>query len=415
MTIWTRRSPLTKRPDTAAPPPNATPVPVPAAAPGGMPDVAWSGPLPRPPRRARWRRRLARHPFKLLVLLPTLLVAVYFFAVAAPQYEAEARFLIRGRQSAAPSALGEALQSAGFRPANEDAMGIRDYLQSHDAVAALRKDLDLVAMFRRPEADPIARLWWEEPSAERLLDYYRRRVEAEYDTTSGITALRARTFRPEDSLAVAQELLRLSEAMVNRLNHRLQEDGLRVARAEVARAEARLSDAQAAVTAFRERERAVDPARSAAVALENLGKLEGALAQARAEMAEAQRFARADNPRVVQIRNRVEGLNAQVAEERQRVAGAEAGNSQQVGEYERLSVERELARAQLASATASLERARADAQRQQIFLLRVVEPNMAEWARHPKSTLNTAYVFLCLSVAYGLAWLLLAGMREHAS
>ncbi len=412
MTIWTRRSPLTKRPDTAAPP-NATPV-VPVAPAGSMPDVAWSGPLPRPPR-AGWRRRLSRHPFKLLVLLPTLLVALYFFAVAAPQYESEARFLIRGRQSAAPSGLGEALQSAGFRPANEDAMGIRDYLQSHDAVAALRKDLDLVAMFRRPEADPLARLWWEEPSAERLLDHYRRRVEAEYDTTSGITTLRARSFRPEDSLAVAQELLRLSEEMVNRLNRRLQEDGLRVAREEVGRAEDRLSAAQAAMTAFREKERAVDPARSAAVALENLGKLEGALAQARAEMAEAQRFARADNPRTVQIRNRVEGLNAQVAEERQRVAGAEAGNSQQVGEYERLSVERELARAQLASATASLERARADAQRQQMFLLRVVEPNMAEWARHPKSALNTAYVFLCLSVAYGLAWLLVAGMREHAS
>lgn len=380
---------------------------------GALHDATWSGPLPR--LRAPWRRRLRRHPFKLLVLLPTALVAVYFFAIAAPQYESEARFLIRGRQSAAPSALGEALQSAGFRPANEDALGIRDYLESHDAVAALRSGLDLVAMFRRPEADPLARLWWAEPSAERLLDYFRRMVHAEYDTTSSITTLRARTFRAEDSLAVTSELLRLSEAVVNRLNQRLQEDGLRVARAEVARAEARLTEAQVAMTEFRGRERTVDPARSAAVAMENLGRLEGALAQARAEMAEAQRFARADNPRAVQIRNRVEGLTAQVAEERARVAGAEAGNSQQVGEYERLSVERELGRAQLASAAGSLERARADAQRQQIFLLRVVEPNMAEWARHPKATLNTAYVFLCLSVAYGLAWLLVAGMREHAS
>jgi capsular polysaccharide transport system permease protein len=382
-------------------------------APGGLPDVSWTGPLPRP--RGRWRRRLARHPFKLVVLLPTALVAAYFFAVAAPQYESEARFLIRGRQSGAPSALGEALQSAGFRPSNEDALGIRDYLESHDAVAALRSGLDLVAMFRREEADPLARLWWEEPSAERLHDYFRRMVRAEYDTTSGITTLRARAFRAEDSLALAGELLRLSEAMVNRLNQRLQEDGLRVARAEVARAEGRLTAAQVAMTEFRGRERTVDPARSAAVALENLGKLEGALAHARAELAEAQIFARPDNPRVVQLRNRVEGLGAQVTEQRGRVAGAEAGNSQQVGEYERLSVERELARAQLASATASLERARADAQRQQIFLLRVVEPNLAEWPRHPKSTLNTAYVFLCLSVAYGLAWLLVAGMREHAS
>ena len=159
-------------------------------APGGLPDVSWTGPLPRP--RRRWRRRLARHPFKLLVLLPTVLVAGYYFAFAAPQYESEARFLIRGRQSGAPSALGEALQSAGFRPSNEDALGIRDYLESHDAVAALRSGLDLVAMFRREEADPLARLWWEEPSAERLHDYFRRMVRAEYDTTSGITTLRAR-------------------------------------------------------------------------------------------------------------------------------------------------------------------------------------------------------------------------------
>lgn len=409
MTIWTKRSPPTRRVDGLS-----------TALPGGtITDGAWSGPVAPPRDRggllARLRRRAGRHPFKLLVLLPTALVGLYFFGIAAPQYESEARFLIRGRQASPASGLGEALQGAGFRPANEDALGIRDYLQSHDAVAALRGGVDLVGMFRREEADPLAKLWWAEPSAERLLDHYRRKVEAEYDTTSGITALRARSFRPEDSLAITQELLRLSEAMVNRLNQRLQEDGLRVARDEVARAESRLTAAQMAMTEFRERERAVDPARSAAVALENLGRLEGALAQARAEMAEALRFARADNPRVVQIRNRVEGLSAQVAEERKHAAGAEAGNSQQLGEFERLSVERELARAQLASATASLERARADAQRQQIFLLRVVEPNMAEWARHPRSTLNTAYVFLCLSVAYGLAWLLVAGMREHAS
>jgi capsular polysaccharide transport system permease protein len=282
-------------------------------------------------------------------------------------------------------------------------------------VAALRARTELVAMFRRPEADPIARLWWEAPSAERLLDYFRRMVVAEYDTTSGITALRVKSFRAEDSRLLAQELLRLSEDMVNRVNLRLMEDGLRVAREEVARAEARLTAAQAEMTGFRERERAVDPSRSAAVALDNLGKLEGALAQARAEMAEAQRFARGDNPRVVQIRNRVEGLSTQVAEERQRIATADAGNSQQIGEFERLSTERELARTQLASATASMEKARADAQRQQIFLLRVVEPNLAEWARYPKATLNVLYTFLCLSVAYGLAWLLVAGMREHAA
>jgi capsular polysaccharide transport system permease protein len=400
MTIWTKQSPPTRLPEAALDP------------------AGWSGPVAMPGLGARLRRFVKRNAFAVTVLLPTALAGAYLFGVAAPQFESEARFLIRGRSGGGGGGLGamaEMAQSAGFKPASEDAMGVRDYLQSHDAVAALRQRLSLVEIFRRPEADPLARLWWEAPTAERLLDYFRRMASAEYDTTSGITALRVRSFRPEDSQAIAQTLLTMSEELVNVLNRRLQEDGLRVAREEVTRAEGRLAAAQLAVGAFRERARAVDPTRSAGYSLETIGKLEGALAQARAELAEAQRFARADNPRLLQLRNRAEGLVGQIAEERRRLGDSNDGVSQQVGEYERLGVEQELARAQLASATASLERARGDALRQQIFLLRVVEPNLAEYARYPKATLSVLYIFACLSVAYGLAWLLIAGMREHAS
>ncbi|MBX9700327.1 MAG: capsule biosynthesis protein, partial [Acetobacteraceae bacterium] len=137
--------------------------------------------------------------------------------------------------------------------------------------------------------------------------------------------------------------------------------------------------------------------------------------QARAELAEAGRFARPDAPRMLQLRNRVEALAQQAAEERARITSSGAASPDALGEFERLATERELARTQLASATASLERARVDAQRQQIFLLRIVEPNRAEWARHPKATETVLYVFLILSVGYGLAWLLVAGMREHAA
>ncbi len=399
MTIWTKQSPPTRLPEAA------------------IDAAGWSGPVPMPGLATRLRRFVKRNAFKVTVLLPTLLAALYLYGIAAPQFESEARFLVRGRSggSAGGGGVAEMMQSAGFKPASEDAMGVRDYLQSHDAVAALRQRLPLVDIFRRPEADQLARLWWEAPTAERLLDYFRRMASAEYDTTSGITTLKVRSFRPEDSQALAKHLLALSEELVNSLNRRLQEDGLRVAREEVTRAEARLTAAQLAIGEFRERERAVDPTRSAGLALDTIGRLEGALAQARAEFAEAQRFARADNPRLLQLRNRVEALTGQIGEERRRLGSGTDGVSQQVGEYERLSVERELARAQLASTTASLERARGDSQRQQIFLLRVVEPNLAEYARYPKSALNIIYIFACLSVLYGLAWLLIAGMREHES
>ena len=398
MTIWTKQSPSTTLPEA------------------GIGAAGWSGPVDRPRLGQRLRRLLKRHAFIVTVVVPTLLAALYLFGVAAPQFESEARFVVRGRSGGGGGGgVAEMMQSAGFKPASEEAMGVRDYLQSHDAVAALRQRVPLVEIFRRPEADPIARLWWSNPSAERLLDYFRRMATAEYDTTSGISTLRVRSFRAEDSRELALQLLGLSESLVNQMNRRLQEDGLRVARDDLARAEARLTDAQLAIGGFREREKAVDPTRSAGLALDTIGRLEGALAQSRAELAEVQRFARPDNPKIMTLRNRVDALSGQIADERRRLGNADDGVSQQVGEYERLSVERELARAQLASATASLERARSDAMRQQIFLLRVVEPNLAEYARYPKAVLTVVYVFACLSVLYGLAWLLIAGMREHAS
>ena len=400
MTIWTKQSPPTRLPEAGAADPGA----------------GWSGPVPAPPgilaRLWRWTKR---HSFGMGVLLPTLLAAIYFFAVAAPQYVSEARFVVRGRQAQPANPMSEMISQAGFKPVQEEAMGVRDYLRSHDAVAELRQRLPLVEIYRRPEADLLARLWWEEPSAERLLDYFTRMIAAEYDTSSGITTLKVRAFRAEDARQIAQQLLGLSEGLVNRLNHRIHEDALRVARDDLARAEARVAAAQTALTSFRQRERQVDPSRSAALALETVGRLEGALAQSRAELQEAQNFARGENPRIVQLRNRVAALERQVAEERRRISSSEEGLSQQIGEYERLNTERELARVQLTSATNSLERARVDAQRQQIFVLRVVEPNLAERARYPRTFLNVLYVFLCLSVVYGLAWLMIAGTREHAA
>ena len=398
MTIWTKQSPSTRQPDLAS-------------------EVAgWSEPPRTAPARHRLRAFLARHPFALLVLLPTLLVGTYFMGFAAPQYDSEARFMIKGSApTSVPGSLSDLARAGGMAASGQDSLAVRDYLASHDAVRRLGEKLPLLDIFRRPEADPLARLWWANPPAERLLDYYQRMVAADFDTTSGITTLRVRSFRPEDSKAIAEQLLGLSEAMVNRLNQRQLADALRIAREEYDISEARLTRVQLAMTSFRERERAVDPARTAGITLEIIGKLDGALAQARAELTEALRYTRPDNPRVLQLQNRVAALEAQAATERTRSTSGEAALPQQIGEYERLNVERELARGMLASATASLERARVEAQKQQIFIQRVVEPNLAEYARYPKAIQSILYVFFCLSLVYGLLWLLVAGMREHAS
>jgi len=372
------------------------------------------------PARARQPSALARklrkwRGFLLVVALPTLLAAGYLYGVAAGQYASEARFLVRGpAANATGGTLGTALAGAGFKPAAEEALAVRDYLGSQDVVREIRRSVDLVSIWRRPEADLGAMLWTAEPTIEALTRYFRRMVTADYDSDSSTVSLQVRAFRAEDAQAVAEALLRASENLVNNLSERQRGDTLGDARREVEIAEQRVVAARAALTAFRQEGRALDPTTESAANMGTVTGLEGLLTGARAELREKLSYMRPDNPQITNIRNRISALESQVAAERQRLTSGDQSAPQQLAGYERLMLEREFADRQLGSAVSSLEMARINVVRQQLYLARVTQPQIAESALYPRALFTVASVFVVLLVAYGIGSLIFAGFREHA-
>jgi capsular polysaccharide transport system permease protein len=378
--------------------------------------VAWTPAAPTPPPKPQGRlKRLMAHPFTWWVLAPTLLVAAYFYLVAAPQYVSEARIVVRSRSDAPQVSVGSAISAAmGGAGAigGGDANSIRDFLLSHDAVMRTQDRVDLISIWQRPEADAWARLRDTDP--ERLTKFFNSMVSASLDSSTGVLTLRVRSFRPEDSKAIATTLLELAEQLVNRLSARAREDALRIAREEVGIAEHRVLASRQALTDFRERQQDLDSAGSAAAAQQGIGAMENALTAARAELRERMAFMRPDNPALQVTRNRIEALERQIAAERARRTQGDGALAQQLAAFERLMLEREFADRQLASATTSLETARIEAQRQQVYIARVVEPNLAVHALYPRKLISVGSVFLGLSVAFGIGWLLVASMRDHA-
>ena len=371
----------------------------------------------RPETRRTLRDWMADRPFTMWVILPSLIASFYLFFVAAPQYLSEARFTVRAQQPRAASAggaMGEILGSAGFITSPENIASVRDFLLSHDAVRKVRENMDLVEIFRRPEADPISRLWWANPTAERLRWFFRWQVTVTVDPTTGITDLRVWSFRPLDSQALSSRLMEISEELVNDMNTKIREESLRIARSEIRRAETRVTDARVALTMFRQQERAVDPSATASAAVSTISSLEGDIARACSELQTLQGFARPGSPQIVNLQNRIRGMEAQVAEERERIAAAGSGVTELIETFARLNAEVALAQSQLEANVVVLDRANSDAARQSIFLLRIVEPNLAERSLFPLPYWASLYVFLSLSVLYGLTWLILTGMREHA-
>jgi capsular polysaccharide transport system permease protein len=361
-----------------------------------------------------WRRRW----FALFVLLPTVLTGVYMIGIAADQYESEARFVVRGPQgsSAVGGGLGQFLGiTTGMNASQSEAYSVSDYLDSHDAVAALQAKLNLVAMFRPSDADPLFRLWTDHPSAETLLKYYQRQVTITFSQDTGITRLRVLAFHPADARDIAETLLELGEQRVNELNKRAVSDTLRVSQAEVFNAEERVTAAQKALTQFRLKQQDINPEKTSTALLNLVATLQGQLAQARAQQIAMGAAIRADSPQAVALGNRIHALESQVFTESAKLTGASSAMVPSLADYEALALHREFANTNYTAAQAAFESAKLQALRQQLFVVRVVEPNLPERALYPRTYVITGTVFLGLLLAYGIGWLILAGVREHAA
>jgi len=344
----------------------------------------------------------------LLVVLPTLIVAAFEYGVAADQYVSESHFIVRGQQpNTGSSGLGQLL-GLNPMPAPADAHSVGDYLLSHDAIAALQPGIDLTVIFRRPEADPVTRLWSDSPPDETLLKYYRGKVQATFSSETGITTLTVRAFRPDDAKALADALLRLGEGRVNELNNRMLENGLVAAQRQVDEAESLVGDIEGRMTSFRQASRDADPERTSAAQIQMATALQQQAAQARAQFDAMAAVLPPSAPQYAASARKVAALERQVAAVRVRLAGSEQSVAAGLGEYEKLQMRQQFAQS-------SYQAAREQLLKQQLFIVPVVKPNMPEKALYPKRLMIVATIFFGLILAYALGWLILAGVREHAS
>jgi BexC/CtrB/KpsE family polysaccharide export inner-membrane protein len=360
------------------------------------------------------RVRALPWPFLLVVGLPTLLAAIYFLLIASPRYVSEARFIVRAPNQAQPSSLGVTLQSAGLAPTQTDAFAVHDYIRSRDGLAELNRRFDVAQMLGGRGGDLFSRYPrpWESRSREGRHKGFQRFVTVGYDSTTGISILRVEAFRSADAQALAEGLLQGGEGLINRLNRRAAADAVAEAERTQVEAQTALATAQARLTAFRNRERFIDPQRAATESAQLIGQLSATVAGLRAERAQLAAEA-PQSPQLPSLDNRINAYEGQIAAERAKVAGNAGSLAPRVGAYEDLVLARELADRQAGEADAGLIEARQDARRQRLYLERIVNPGRPDQAMEPRRWLSILTVLITMLLIYGIGWLVRAGVREH--
>lgn len=364
-----------------------------------------------PMRKRSWTRWVW---FMLVVMVPTLCATAYMVAFAADQYVSEARFVVRGPASQSSGMLTGLLASTGLSHAQEDTYVVQDYMQSRDAMNELIEKDDLRDVFNRPEADILSRfpLWKQWASEEHLFRYYKSHIQAELDSTTGISLLTIKTFRGVDSRQIASALLGAGEALVNRMNERQRDNTLRQARKDVVDAEKRVTEVGRQIAVFRNQESLLDPNKQSIPLLSGINDLQMALVRTNMQLAQLT-VSTPKSPLIPDLNRRAQALQDQIGQARAQVTGSDASLVPKITAFDALALQQNFADKLLGSAIQSLETARIAAERQELYLETIVQPNLSDYPAYPKRVATIAIVFASFLGVYICGSLILSGAREH--
>lgn len=369
-------------------------------------------------RRTKTRDWLVRHRWvALFIVLPTLVAAIYYGLIASPVYVSQSTFVIKspGQKGAPTLSLANLVETSGLSAGQEQTKEVVQYIRSRNALQDLLGQTNVRAIYASRGADFLSR--FPQPlhdgSFEDFYRYYTSMVGADTDPETGLAVLQVQAFTPDDAYNLNSRLLDLSEALVNRLNQRAEGRAIAEAETRVVEAENRVRNARVALGAYRNRQDLIDPSKQAAGVLDVSNKLVAEQAGLQSQLELMERVA-PRNPSIPALRNRVEALGREIAAQNGRAVGTPTGIASKLTNYEKLQVEQEFATQMLTAANTALETARTEAQKQQFYIERVVEPNKPDMPTLPHRLKRILVVFGASVCLYFIGWMLVVGILEHA-
>ena len=369
---------------------------------------------------SRRRKRLALLGTRLLffVLLPTLLVGYYFFAVATPMYATNSEFLIQKAEAPSPSTggLGGLMGGGGFATVQES-ITVQSYLTSREAMLRLDDELGFRAHFSGPQMDPLTRLA-PDATDEEVYKTYLRHLTIGYDPTEGLIRMEVLAADPLVSQAFSEAMIQYSEERVDRMSQRLREDQMSGARESYEDAEMRMLEAQQRVLELQERRGILSADAEVSSVFSQISNFEMQAQEERLRLSELNANARPNATRVEVAERNIARLDALIEELRSGLVESESGGASLARvQSELIIAESDLQTRQdmLGQALQQMETSRVEANRQTLYLSMGVFPVAPDEAAYPRSLENTLLAFLVFAGIYLMVSMTASILREQVS
>lgn len=342
------------------------------------------------------------------------MAAIYLFILASDRFVSEAKLTVkRGSSEGVSLTLG--LLGGGAVTEREDSLYLKEYILSMDMLVALEKAINIAGLYRDPKADYFSALG-RDATREEFLEYYQNHVHVHLDDTSSIITLRVQAFGPEAAKQISDAVIRESDRFVNVLSNRVANEQLGFVAHELDEARHVLQQAKAKLSSFQDRHTVLDPAEQAQATATLVGTMESELARLETEQKGLLAYLKDTAPQLTTLNARMDSIKSQIASERRKVVGTARGGQQLnklALDFESLQVESGFALDRYKAALQVMEKTRVEASKRVKSLVVITSPQLAEEAEEPRRLYLFVLTLLALAMAYGIARMTVATIKDH--
>lgn len=350
--------------------------------------------------------------YKPWLVLPSLVVLIYFFVIASNQYESSTIFLVKNSEEKLSAAAQIPILGVDSSK-TQDAHLVKQYILSRDMLLSLQRDLSIKQHYSNSAIDTISRLS-SDATIEEFHRYYLSKVEVQFDEISSLITLKVRSFSPEFSHLVVSKLVAESEQFINQLGHRLAYEEVSFVESELDKAHEKLRLANESLLDFQAKNKVYSAEQYSTAMLQVMSELKADLIKKETELEVILSYMNENTAEVKTLKSQISALKSQLALQNQELVDKSSGGFNELDlEFRSLQMQIEFASDVYKATLLGLEQTRVEAHRKLKHLQLVASPSKAEQSEYPRRWYWSLTICLGFVLVYSSLVMIQATIKEH--
>jgi len=324
-------------------------------------------------------------------------LAVYYFScVAENRFMSKSQFsiIVDDNTAADTSANLMSLLGGEQGAASPDSQSTVGFILSADLLLKLEKEFNLAAHYQTPKDDIIFKLK-DDALLEERLEHYRKRIKAQFNSTTGLIELTVETYDAELSYKLSQRILQDTEHFINSLNKKVANERLNFVQEELDRAQTNVEKHEKLLLEFQNEHKIIQPEVIIAARLEAIQSLR--LEKINKEIRLSTIKASSNNsPLIPQLIASINKLEEEITTQEERLSGEDQQKlNNLLAEYKALQNDLDFSLKLREGAEILREQTRAEGISKSRFFSVIQNPHIAEYSENPRRVyLSCSFVAL---------------------